>query len=435
MNVPEPGGIAHFKRLVLALADVARRLTIYTLTALLAALLYAVATGLAWALFGAIADARVAPFIGMLTVAAAFRPLLGGLSRHIDRLFPRPHAGALRLLAQFAKHASTHEAALARALFDCIHESFGSCWLRLELAERPVHFFGTLPPWPSSAPPLVLTLVAGDQQQGALHFGPRHDGRDYEPAERELLAVLATHAAAAFENGRLREERLSLRVREGLADVLARDRRELLMQIVHDVRSDLMTIAVAAELGRNDPTDAKPHQFAARSVQRIEAFLDEKLRLAEQGSRNEPGRVLSALAGAKLALANQLSLKDQRLELSSPSEEIDLPLSAVEFEQVVVNLVTNASKFSPEGSVVRCTAWQEGSKLRLWVEDQGPGIPESLLAELGSGRRAHPEIPGLGLGLRNVLTILAKVNGYVAWRNAARGAVVEVVVPLEQPTL
>jgi signal transduction histidine kinase len=73
-------------------------------------------------------------------------------------------------------------------------------------------------------------------------------------------------------------------------------------------------------------------------------------------------------------------------------------------EQVVVNLLTNASKYAPTGSLVRVTIGQLGTALMVSVEDEGPGIPPDDRARifepffrLPEGQRAG--IPGRGLGL------------------------------------
>ena len=70
--------------------------------------------------------------------------------------------------------------------------------------------------------------------------------------------------------------------------------------------------------------------------------------------------------------------------------------------QVLTNLLTNASKYSPEHSIIRVRAEPAGTMLRISVEDQGPGIPPEHRAGLFERFyrvRAASDAPGIGLGL------------------------------------
>jgi len=88
-----------------------------------------------------------------------------------------------------------------------------------------------------------------------------------------------------------------------------------------------------------------------------------------------------------------------------------------------VNLVANAGKFAPEGSEIRIGGTRAGSAVLVWVEDEGPGVPEpaegSIFDRFHRGATGEPEPGGLGLGLWIVKSIIDRHGGTVV---AARTA-------------
>src|SRR5690606_21830811 len=74
-------------------------------------------------------------------------------------------------------------------------------------------------------------------------------------------------------------------------------------------------------------------------------------------------------------------------------------------------------KFAPEGSVVRVGAREEENKVTVWVEDEGPGVPEiesgSIFERFYRGPEQEPEPGGLGLGLWIVKSIIDRHGGSI----------------------
>lgn len=404
---------------------VVRRATLY-LTALAAlAGIYAAVAGNVWRLFGSQASSGWPGLLAAIAVALAFGPLVERLRRRIDRLFLGPRADVLGMLASFQPPADADVANITQAVGRLVEQAVLPAWLRLE----PVAPEGK--DAVADEAELRLPLVAAGVSQGELVLGPRRDGRPYATDERRLLAVLADRAAVALSNARLQEERLALRVREAVSSTMAAERRELLLQVVHDLRSDLTSVAIAADLAKQRPDDERLWQQVERATRRMEGFLAEKVRVLDAGPSN-PGSLLAALADAEASVGPQCERKRQRLQVSRPDGDVMLPVGTVAFAQVLANLLGNASKFAPLDTTVRCEVDVGPAGLRLVVEDEGPGIPSELLTTLGTGRRAHPDIPGQGLGLVNVRTLLAPVGGQLSWGNRERGARVEVWLPLPE---
>lgn len=248
--------------------------------------------------------------------------------------------------------------------------------------------------------------------------------------ERNLLASyrdLQRHHEALVQKTAELEKALEA---EALARAVAEEREKLLMQVVHDQRTDLMNIAFAADLARKLPDSDQALASIQVSLQRIDSFLSEKISHLKE-SRSTLYTILQpAMARLEGILAGLLAAKDLRLSVVLPAVNVTVPLSAIEFEQVAINLLNNAIKFSPRGGEVRLSALVQGSTTILRVEDEGPGIPEALFDRIGSGVRADDTVPGSGLGLKNVQALLERVGGTVSWRNGERGAVFEALLPL-----
>ncbi|MFZ1326947.1 MAG: ATP-binding protein, partial [Candidatus Contendobacter sp.] len=147
--------------------------------------------------------------------------------------------------------------------------------------------------------------------------------------------------------------------------------------------------------------------------QSLEEVFESALRLLEQPLRNHPVR---------LALEPQLPL---------------VRCDGVLMERVLVNLLENATKYTPPGTAIGVTAAVEAGQLRIEVWDEGPGLPaghEQALFE--KFRRGHAEsaLPGIGLGLAICQAIIEAHGGHIEATNRPRGGARFVItLPLETP--
>jgi signal transduction histidine kinase len=146
-----------------------------------------------------------------------------------------------------------------------------------------------------------------------------------------------------------------------------------------------------------------------------------------------------------------MEARRHRLTVQCPTEPIALWADAARLTQVLVNLLSNAAKYSPDGSLIVLSADIDpeyendgavvGDALRLTVADEGYGIPATKLpcvfdmfTQLGSGFPTTDS--GLGIGLALVRYLVGSHNGTVtiASDNARKGTTVTVVLPvLEHP--
>jgi len=146
---------------------------------------------------------------------------------------------------------------------------------------------------------------------------------------------------------------------------------------------------------------------------------------------------LSDAIGSVLRRAGKI-LAAHRTEVRLNSDLTMLDVDAVLFEQVLFNLVDNAAKYAPEGSLVVITAWQEDNCIQLQVLDEGPGIPPCDLSRVfqkffRSGDVVH-RCKGTGLGLAICLGFIEAMRGTItaANRRDRQGAVFTITLPCQR---
>jgi two-component system sensor histidine kinase KdpD len=106
-------------------------------------------------------------------------------------------------------------------------------------------------------------------------------------------------------------------------------------------------------------------------------------------------------------------------------------------ERVLVNLLENASKYTPAGSHVTLSAEVQGAALKVAVSDDGPGLPpgreEALFQKFTRGNR-ESATPGVGLGLAICRAIIESHHGTIVGVNRpGRGVSFSFTLPLGTP--
>ncbi|MFZ1376157.1 MAG: ATP-binding protein, partial [Geothrix sp.] len=262
-----------------------------------------------------------------------------------------------------------------------------------------------------------------------------------EPDQRQLLEAFATQTALALERALLAEQGALDRRR---ADE-ERLRNALLSSVSHDLRTPLGVITGAVSTALETPDLPEPArrellQSAQEEAQRLHRLVSNLLDI----TRLESGVLdlhtewmpLEEVVGAALN-RRELALEAHRVRVSLPE---DLPLVAMDgvlMEQLLLNLLDNALKYSPPGSPVDIKAWAAGKSLTLSIADQGPGIPageeERIFEKLARGQAASNR-PGAGLGLAICKGIVTAHHGRIqAVNHPQGGAQFLVTLPLGTP--
>ncbi|GLH73500.1 two-component sensor histidine kinase [Geothrix limicola] len=276
---------------------------------------------------------------------------------------------------------------------------------------------------------------------GVMGVLPEGAPRWAEPDQRQLLEAFANQTALALERALLAEQSAFDRQR---ADE-ERLRNALLSSVSHDLRTPLGVITGAVSTALETPDLAEPArrellQSAQEEAQRLHRLVSNLLDI----TRLESGALdlhtewmpLEEVVGSALN-RREMAAEAHRVRVSLPE---DLPLVAMDgvlMEQLLLNLLDNALKYSPPGSPVDIKAWAAGKSLTLSVSDRGPGIPPGeearIFEKLARGQVASNR-PGAGLGLAICKGIAMAHGGHIqAVNHPQGGAQFLVMLPLGTP--
>src|SRR5262245_49117842 len=200
---------------------------------------------------------------------------------------------------------------------------------------------------------------------------------------------------------------------------------EALSTIAHDLRSPLAAVMTTAELLLTDLDSLNGQQIRQmvttlrHGTLTLHGLLENLLcaSAADAGRlavHPEPLDLRAAVGEVQLVLAPLLQRKAQPLRLAARAGRLAVLADRRRLDQVLLNLLTNASKFSPPGRPIDVLLRARGAAVRLTVADRGPGLPPgpaAALFEPFTCSEASRRIDGTGLGLAIVRAIVAAHGG------------------------
>ncbi len=220
-------------------------------------------------------------------------------------------------------------------------------------------------------------------------------------------------------------------------------RSDFVANASHELRTPLTSIKGYAEtLSFFPELGAKEKEFIAiinAEADRLSRLIDDLLSLSiiEKGGFDDlsPTEFAPCLLKARDILGHQAAEKNIEIKVDLPETPILIPGDEDIFEQLALNLLDNAVKYSPGGSVVLATVTDGGDTLIFKVEDQGIGIAEDQLDRIferfyrvDQGRSR--ESGGTGLGLSIVKHIAQGLGGDVSVESeVGKGSVFSVRLP------
>ncbi len=333
--------------------------------------------------------------------------------------------------------------ALLAGLVNFLHTVLVAMAMALELKERPLgvwneHFRWL---WPQYA---VLTMMAflfalAYEQFGlfgaaafvvpplmmravAKQYIERTSGnvRQLRALNVELSEQIEQRIAAEEEMARLAREAASLEA----AEEVARIRGELVSVVSHEMRTPLGSLMGFTELllTRNLSEDERREclTLMQHEGQRLSALINDFLDLQrmesdQRGLNPAPTDLGSVTCRVVKTLGDE---PDRPLIVALPEHMAKVLADEARLEQVLVNLLSNARKYSPDGGQIRVSAQHVGEFVEVVVEDRGLGVPADAIPHVfdkfyrvdNSDRRM---IQGTGLGLAIVKQIVEAHGGQV----------------------
>jgi signal transduction histidine kinase len=265
-------------------------------------------------------------------------------------------------------------------------------------------------------------------------------------ASNVLSAVLGTVVGAAF--GRIRDLSLALRHEARLRFDAEKSRADLTTHVVHDLKNPLVGIAghaqILLESGHSEDERSESARFIRLGAQRMTRMLMNLLDAtkAEEGRlvpRPQPFTLGDLIEEVEREIKHHLAYRGQTLEVSRQEDahlEADLDL----VRRILLNLVENASKYTPRGRRVLVAIGGDAQEVEVSVHDEGPGIPpgeEQRIFEKFTRLdrdQKNTEETSRGLGL-HFCRVAAEAHGGRIWvePNLPHGSVFRVRLPRRPP--
>jgi len=218
------------------------------------------------------------------------------------------------------------------------------------------------------------------------------------------------------------------------AEAASRAKDEFLTMLSHELRNPLGAISAATDVldaaVPGSPNAIEARAIIGRQTRNLAHMMNDLL---------DVGRVIAGkimLAHQSVNLATVVQRVNETLAMTGESKDHPIRLEladawvdgdAVRLEQVVTNLLTNATKYTPHGSSIQVTVGREDDTAVLEVRDTGTGIPPALLPRIfdlfvQGDRPLHRPAGGLGIGLTLVRRLVELHGGTVAAESSGEGS-------------
>jgi signal transduction histidine kinase len=309
----------------------------------------------------------------------------------------------------------------------------GEQWLNTAVeAGEPAGAFGLLHPCSL----MMVTLYSGTLRWGVVSVLSCEPGVEYGPADLALTEEVLRRAAISIENARLYR----------LAQEASRAKSDFLAIVSHELRTPLSAVigyAGLLEEGIAGELNEKQLEYLTsvrRSAEHLIRLIEQVITFARLEGDHERlqfgpvqlSRLMSDIGTLTRPMADRKGL---RLILEIPPDGPVIEHDEKKIAQILINLVTNAIKYTDEGEV-RLEAEVTDSELVLAVRDTGPGIPADKLGEIFEPFR-QLEDPrtrregGAGIGLSVVKNLTRLLGGEVTVSSRPKaGSTFSVRLPL-----
>jgi len=276
---------------------------------------------------------------------------------------------------------------------------------------------------------IVQRMARGDHEVRAEGSGPK---------EVQAVASALNELADAQNRARAVEVWIQRELR-----TLDTAKDDFVANVSHELRTPLTTISGYLELvaeefeGRMEPRHERMLEATRRNVARLKLLIDDLLTLQRaEGSHQqmEPVDLSALVRDVAMDVKITAARREIRVGVRTPTLPVPVLADRAMLQRAILNVVSNAVKFSDEGGVVDIVLTAKAGKAEIVVTDRGLGIPNGELDRLGTrffraSNAVTNEIAGTGLGVRIAQTIVDRHAGTVAF-SSEEGVGTTVVVRL-----
>ncbi len=290
-----------------------------------------------------------------------------------------------------------------------------------------------------SAEALYLPLIATGSPIGALGVKSRQFQKPFLPEQLHLLEAFAHQTALAVAGDELAKKQQETQLQMETEKL----RSSLLSSVSHDLRTPLATIkgSIGGLLESGEQLSVETRRDFLENVHeetdRLERLVNNLLEMTKLESGaiqlgkepNYPEEVIgSAIARVEKRLGQRV------LNTKIPAELPLVPMDGLLIEQVLVNLLDNALKYTPPSAAIEISTWVFRKQWYVRVADSGPGVREEDLPRLFDKfyRGSQTGKTGAGLGLAICKGIIDIHGGVLTADNRPEGGMYfEFSLPLE----
>lgn len=238
------------------------------------------------------------------------------------------------------------------------------------------------------------------------------------------------HGASAIARDISELKKAELKIREAV-----RRRDQFLAMLSHELRNPFAAILNANSLlkeeGVDKTTTDEAREVVEHQLQHVSRLLDDLLDVARITNdklvlHTEVIDINKIVLDVVDCIQHQLEVNNQELELNHPNVPLFVEGDIGRLQQAQVNLLINASKYSPPGSTIRYNIWRDGGEVVITVGDSGDGIPPEIADQIfepfvQAEQTIDRSQGGMGLGLSLVRMIIEAHEGKVNAESLGKG--------------
>jgi len=273
---------------------------------------------------------------------------------------------------------------------------------------------------------LGVPLIAKGQVIGVLEAINKFSGQ-FSDEDQELLMALGAQAAIAIENAKLFQQ------------------SDLISELIHELRTPLASLNAAAYLLLRPEVSQEQRNSIIKTIRAETNRLNEMASAFLDLARLESGRARflvdkihtdKLIADCAAVMISKIKEKNQTLIVNVAEGIPVFSGDQDKLKQVIINLLSNAAKYTPEGGTIELSAETKNGEAVITVKDNGPGIHDDYLPRIferffrvpGSERNAS----GTGLGLSICKRIVEAHNGRIEVETTVgAGSAFTVFIPLK----